>query len=75
MKIRDWASNWKTLVNPDPTKQAKVVNFSKKNSGTHHSFFFNNSLFEQTTTQKHFGLMLDHKLKFQYHVNEKIKRS
>ena len=24
------------------------------------------------TTQKHLGLMLDHKLKFQYHVNEKI---
>ena len=24
------------------------------------------------TTQKHLVLMLDHKLKFQYHVNEKI---
>ena len=63
--------------NPDPTKQAKEVIFSKKkkNPGTHPSLFFNNSLIEQVTTQKHLGLTIDHKLTFQYHENKKIKKS
>ena len=25
MKVGDWAINWKMLLNPDPTKQAKEV--------------------------------------------------
>ena len=76
VKIRDWAFNWKMSFNPDPTKQAKEIIFSKKIiSGTHPSLFFNNSLIEQDTTQKHLGLRLDHKLTFQYNVNEKIKKS
>ena len=29
VKIRDWAFNWKMSFNPDPTKQAKEVIFSK----------------------------------------------
>ena len=68
VKIQDWAFNWKMLLNPDPTKQAKEVIFSKKkkkkNLGTHPSLFFNNSLNEQDTTQKHLDLMLDHKFTF-----------
>ena len=30
VKIRDWAISWKMSFNPDPTKQAKEVIFSKK---------------------------------------------
>ena len=76
VKIRDWAFNWKMSFHPDPTKQAKEVIFSKKKIlGTHPSLFFNNSLIEQDTTQKHRGLTLDHKVTFQYHVNEKIKKA
>ena len=62
--------------NPDPTKQAKEVIFSKKKNSWYSSFlFFNNSLTEQNTTQKHLGLMFDYKLTFQYHVNEKLKKA
>ena len=42
---------------------------------THFSLFFNNSLIQQAATQKHLSLKLDQKLTFQYHVNEKIKKS
>ena len=66
--------------NPDPTKQARKVIFSKKIiPGTHSSLFLNNTLFlnnsltEQATTQKHLGLMLDQKLTFLKHTNGKIK--
>ena len=62
MKIQDWAFNWK-------------LSSKKKILGTHPSLFVNNLLIEQDTTQKHLGLRLDHKLTFQYHVNEKIKKN
>ena len=67
VKIRNWDFNWKMLFNLDPTKQAKEGFFSKKkkkNIGTCPSLFFNNLLIEQDTTQKHLGLILDHKLTF-----------
>ena len=32
-KIRGWAEQWKMAFNPDPTKQAQEVIFSKKTSG------------------------------------------
>ena len=47
----------------------------KKNPDTHPSLFFNNSLIEKATTQKHFGLTLDQKLTFQHHVNGKTKKT
>ena len=54
------------LFNTDPNKRAKEVIFSKNIvPGTHPSLFFKNSLTGQDTTQKHFGLMLDHNLTFQ----------
>ena len=76
MKIQDLAFNCKISFNPDPTKQVKKVMFSKKIiPGAHPSLFFKNSLIEQDTTQKRLGLMLGHKLTFQYHVNKKIKKT
>ena len=77
MKIRDWTFNWKMSFNPDLTKQAKEVMFSKKKKFRVFilSYLLNNSLIEQDTTQKHLGLTLDHKLTFQYHANEKIKKA
>ena len=80
MKIRDWDFNWKMSFNPRLTKQTKEVIFSKKKKKIlvlipHLSLFFNNSLTEQDTTPKYIGLTLDHKLTFQYHVNEKIKKA
>ena len=63
------------LFNPDFTKQANEIVFSKKIIPENHpSLFFNNSLIEQATTQKHLGLTLDQKLTFQYNVNKKNKK-
>ena len=74
------SANWKMWFNPDPTKQAEEVIFSTKNlkkkkKSCYSSLFFNNSLIEEDSTQKHLGLPLDDKLTFQYHVNEEIKKS
>ena len=78
VKIRDWAFIWKMSFKPYPTKQAKEVIFSKKKKripGTNPLLFLNNLLTQQVTTQKHLGLTLDHKLTFQFHVNEKTKQN
>ena len=61
---------------PDPiSERGYFFKKKKKIPATHLSLFFNNSLIEQATTQKHLGLTLDQKLTFQYQVNRKIKKT
>ena len=78
VKMREWAINWKLSFNPDPTKNAKEVIFSKKKKKflvLMLTYFSTSSLIEQDTTQKHLRLRLNHKLTSQYHVNKKIKKA
>ena len=51
--------------NPDRTKQAQEIIFSrKKNATTHPPLFFNNSEIKLSSNQKHLELTLDSKLSF-----------
>ena len=69
VKISEWAYQWKMSFNPDPTKQAQEVIFSRKSQNqTHPSLFFNNSSVIQAPSQKHLGLFLDNRLDFQEHL-------
>ena len=44
LKMQDWAYQWKMSFNPDRTKQAQEIIFSrKKNATTHPPLIFNNS--------------------------------
>ena len=71
--ISQWAYQWKMKFNPDLNKQATELLFScKKNSPNHPSLFFNESVVQKINEQKHLGLILDSKLCFERHVNEKI---
>ena len=59
--------------NPDPNKQATELLFScQKNSPYHPSLFFNGTAISKVNKQKQLGLILDSKLSFKRHVNEKI---
>ena len=59
--------------NPDRTKQAQGIIFSrKKNATTHPPLVFNNSEIKLSSNQKHLGLPLDSKLPFNEHINDKI---
>ena len=52
--------------NPDPSKQAQEVIFSRKlQKSVYHPLHFNNIAVTQSTTQKHLGIILDVKLDFQ----------
>ena len=51
--------------NPDPKKQARETIFSTKNSERLSSIsFFDFTVMEQLTSQKHLGIHLDEKLDF-----------
>ena len=74
--ISQWAYQWKMKFNPDLNKQATELLFScKKNSPNHPSLFFNESIVPKVNEQKHLGLILDSKLSFERHVNEKIMKA
>ena len=62
--ITKWAHQWKMRFNPDISKQAHEVNFSRKNLLTFHPpLTFNSITVAQTNCQKHLGMQLD-KTKF-----------
>ena len=61
--------------NPDVSKQAQEFTFSgKKNINDHPVVFFNNLPINRKSTQKHLGLLLDEKLNFSEHINDKLKK-
>ena len=71
--IRQWAHQWKLEFNPDPTKQATEHLFSCKNKPpAHPPLFFNGNIVTKVDEHKHLGLILDKKLSFKSHLNEKI---
>ena len=75
-KISEWAFKWKMIFNPDITKQAKEVIFSRKNTKIDHpTVFFNEVPVAHTPCQKHLGMHSDEKLNFQTHIKEKIAKA
>ena len=70
-KITEWAHQWKMSFNPDISKQAHEVVFSRKRSlVSHPSLTFNNIPVAQTSSQKHLGMHLDKKLNFEEHLSK-----
>ena len=60
--------------NPDPNKQAVQVLFSHNvRNQDHPKIYFNNIEITQVSEHKHLGLILDSKLSFATHVNEKLQ--
>ena len=58
-KINHWVFQWKMSFNPDPSKQAQAVIFSRKlQQSVYPPLYFNNIAVTQSTTQKHLGMLL-----------------
>ena len=63
------------IFNPDPTKQAQKIIFSRKTSQRHHpGLMFNNSIVNITSTHKHLGMIFDLKLSFDEHLKSVLKK-
>ena len=75
-KISHWTHKWKMNFNPDLSKQAQEVIFSRKPvKVSHPSITFNTAPVARTPCQKHLGLYLDEKLNFHDHINAKILKA
>ena len=65
-QINKWAFQWKMSVNPDTSKQAQEIIFSRKTKkNSHPSLRFNNSIVSQSPYQKHLGIFHDARLTFE----------
>ena len=75
-RVARWAHQWKMSFNPDPSKQAVEVHFSRKiNPLDTPPVYFNNLAVASCETHKHSGLLLDKRLAFDRHVEEMILRA
>ena len=73
--ISKWSFHWKMLINLDFIKQAIEVRFShKQGKVVYPSLKFNNNDAQSVNSQEHLGLVLDSKLDFNEHVNNKINK-
>ena len=74
-QISKWAFNWKMLFNPDPSKPAQEVLFSrKKKTQSHPELSLNDIPVERSSYQKDLGLILDEKLNFKQDINNAISK-
>ena len=75
-KISLWAYQWKMSFNPDISKQAQEVIFSKKKvNASCPVLYFNRTLVICCSYQKHLGVYLDKKLSFHHHIKEIITKA
>ena len=73
--ILEWTFNWKMLFNPDPTKPAQEVLFSRKKKTLNYpTLSLDNIQVESASSQKHLGLILDEKLNFKQHTESAIEK-
>ena len=64
------------FFNPDLTKQAVEIQFSKKRIPSQHDeLYFNNIPVKKVTETKHLGMTLDEKLSFKSHFETKISKA
>ena len=81
-KVSNWAYQWKMQFNPDPRKQANEVIFTRKSNSDSFSYppvkFNENNIIIYYITkrshQKHLAIVLDSKLNFNIHIDQKIKK-
>ena len=63
------------LFNPDPSKEATEVYFSRKlNQDSPLPLDFNDNTVQTVEVHKHLGLLLDKKLDFNIHIDNKINK-
>ena len=74
--ITVWAHDWKMLFNPDMTKQAVEVTFSnKRKPSLSETLNFNGIPVKIASETKHLGMILDTKLSFGKHFEDKFAKA
>ena len=75
-KNNGWAFQWKMTFNPNRSKQAQEIIFSRKlKKATHPPLLFNNNNVSQVNFQTHLGVILDVKLTFEEHLKNVFNKT
>ena len=75
VKISRCVYQWKMSFNPDINRQVEEVYFSQRRTKSLPSpIIFNNNNVLNSPCQKHLDLVLDNKLSFNEHINEKTNK-
>ena len=63
-------------LNPDLTKQAVQIIFSRKtHTSTHPKIYFNDTEVKSVNEHKHLGLTVDAEITFASHIDDKLKKA
>ena len=74
--INDWAFQWRMTFNPDRSKQAQEIIFSRKlKKVTHPPLLFNNNNISQVNFHIHLAVILDVKLTFDEHLKNVFNKA
>ena len=74
-KLCDLAYTWKMSFNPDHSKQAEEVIFSRKcTKEDHRPIYFSDIPVTQTAVQNYIGMYLDEKFNYNSHIKEKLSK-
>ena len=76
-KVSDSAFQWKISFNPDPSKHAQEVIFSRKlKKVSHPPLVFNNANISSCKSQKHLGILLEeHHKTFEEHYKTILNKT
>ena len=75
-KLIELAHQWKIIFNPDPRNQSTENYLSKKqNQDSTFPLQFNDNTVQTIEVHKHFVLLLDIKLDFKVHIDNKVTSS
>ena len=74
-RVREWAFHWKMSFNPETSKHAQEVIFTRKRQKKDYSpLYFNDSFVKETCTQQYLGMLLDFRLDFKEHWKSLLKK-
>ena len=72
--IHEWSLKWKIIFNPGANKPAAEITFTNRNVTPDDTITFDNAGVKLVDSHKQLGLILDSKLTFNKHLDEKIAK-
>ena len=73
--LEQWSTKWKMLFNPEASKPAEKVIFSNRPSTLYADIKYADNIVKSVDNHKHLGMILDSRLDFSSHINEKISKA
>ena len=74
-KLYDWSIKWKMIFNPDPTKPVEAIIFTNRKSTSYETISYAGVDVQAVNSHKHLGFVLDGKMSYSHHLDEKISKA